>query len=278
MINGARLQMEEVERARRARNEADQRFQDAQRAINEAKQAIVRHDRRSKELKAEIRAAQSTVDDLQDALDRDSVEEGKLDQLKANLEEAKSDYSITAGSYQEAVIAMDKYKVDMAKLSGEWKTIEERLKKARARVAKAKVTVDRMTNQRQAALQDKNSVYETLENAKDEKLQAEEARDKATKTIAEWSEKAAECGPRVPIDPMDTSVTLQTKYEKLSKDLRNYETKSVLPVTYESGQQIANLAIGWVVTKPRLRRIWLRRPRHTMRHSSGRQKRRSLRR
>jgi len=220
-----RLQEEKIKHLEREYSEIDKRYRDSRNAEKAYNEAIVRHTRRSRELKADIQNAESVVDQLQDAIDRDSIEEGKLDELKKSLEETQREKALHEGSYEDSVLAKDKHKAEMNKFRVKMKEIDERLKEAELKVQKAEARLPKLVNQRQLALQDKNSTIETLQGIKEDKAQLERDRAEKAPVVAEFREKATKIGPRVTISPGETTDSLYQMAEKLTEDVKKFEKR-----------------------------------------------------
>lgn len=214
-------------------------------------QAIVRHQRAVRELKIALQRAETIVEELQDALDQDAVEEGRLDVLKSGLKEAESDKTVEANSYEEAVIGRDKLselmKIKVEQLQG----IDARMAEAEVKVRKAESKALRLSNQRQSALQEKNSTIQLLEDAKDRKKTIEEARQENAGRVASFIEQASQFCARVPIDPGETAKSLDSKLRKFTADIERYEAKSV-GVNLNGYYSTTNMTIGSAVTDRRL--------------------------
>ncbi|MCJ1246552.1 Structural maintenance of chromosomes protein 6 [Trapelia coarctata] len=220
-----RLQQEKIKHLEREWNELGKRCRDSQNAEKACNEAIFRHNRRSRELKAAVENAEAVVDQLQDAIDRDSIEEGRLDELKKSLEETQREKALHEGSYEDSVLAKDKHKAEMNKFRVVMKEIDERLKEAESKVRKAEARLPKLVNQRQLALQDKNSTIQALQDVNEDKAQLERDRAEKVPVVAEWAEKAAKIGPRVDISPGETSDSLYQKAEKLTEDVKKFEKR-----------------------------------------------------
>lgn len=225
MTYTASLQEQKIKHLESEYDEIDRRHRHSQNAEKSCKEAIVRHQRRSRELKVAVEDAESIVDQLKDAIDRDSIEEGKLDELKKSLEEAKQEQAIDEGSYEDSVIAKDKHMAEMNKFRAEMKEIDGRLQAAESKVQKAEARLPKLVNQRHLALQDKNSTIQALQDVKDDKAQLERDRAEKIPVVAEWKEKATKIGARVRITPGETTDSLYKKAEKLTQDVNNFEKR-----------------------------------------------------
>ncbi|MCJ1390845.1 Structural maintenance of chromosomes protein 6 [Xylographa bjoerkii] len=205
--------------------ELDRRYREAQNAVDECQKAIVRHHRRSKELQDDIRRMESAVDDLQDAIDLGAGQEGKLEALKKSLEETTEEQTMLEGSYEESVLAKDKFMAQMrecqemmAVTDARYAEVELKLKKAEKRSAK-------LVEQRHIALQEKNAAIEALRVAMEGLKELQDDRGKQVETVATYIEGATKVGPRVPIPPGETVKGIENKLNKVIQDCDAYEKK-----------------------------------------------------
>ena len=196
-----------------------------QRAEEECNKAITRHHRRTAELKAEVRRAESVLDELQDAMDKDAVQEGRLDTLKEGLAEAERDKTRLESSYQESVIARDKHMADMNDCRQELTDLDKRVEEAQLKVKKAERKMSRLTEQRLSALRDKNSTIFQLQEARDTKLDLEQGREEKVALIAEFVEAASKVCPRIPIDPEETGPSLEKKLKQVQESIEKFEAR-----------------------------------------------------
>ena len=176
-------------------------------------------------LKMELQQAENTVDELQDALDQDAVEEGRLDFLKGQLTEAKEEKGTHENSYGESVIAKDKnnelLRVSRENMASKDVIIED----ANAKVLKAETRAAKCASQRSSALSDKNAAFDSVEAGKLEREQYKRERDEESQRVGEFTQKASRFCPRVPVDEGETGNSIDLKLEKLNKDLKDADKK-----------------------------------------------------
>lgn len=172
-----------------------------------------------------MQQAENIVDELQDALDQDAVEEGRLDVLKDQLTEANDEKSTHEASYGESIIAKDKnnelLRVSREKMASKDVIIED----AKAKVLKAESRAAKCASQRSSALRDKNAALESVESEKLEREQYEREREEESQRVDEFSRKANDFCPRVPVDEGETGDSIDRKLEKLDKDLKDAEKR-----------------------------------------------------
>ena len=195
--------------------------------LKESEQAIVRHHRESRDLKVAMQRADSVVEDFQEALDRDAVEEGRLDVYKASLEEAIADKDQNENFYEEAIIARDKLMDAMKTHLDKIKIVDTRIAEMNVRVEKLGTKALKLSDQRQTALQKKNASIQLLDDAKKERKALESERITKAEMVANYTEQASEVGTRISIERGETAATIEKKLEKLMADNQRYEARYV---------------------------------------------------
>lgn len=198
---------------------------DKQVNLKACEQAIVRHRRESKGLSIAVQGAKSIVDELQDALDRDVIEEGRLDVLKEHLAEAKEEVTTHEASYEDSVVAIDKAKEASKGSRDQMTTLDARIAEMEAHISKADNKATRVSAQRDGALHLKNSAYESIDKAVLYKETVEKQRAGKVDVVAQFTEQANNICARVAVDAGETGDSLDKKLKKLSADLKKYEDK-----------------------------------------------------
>lgn len=203
-------------------------MRECQTSLTNCEQAITRHRRQSRDLKVEVNRLDDDVARLQEAIDRDSLEEGKLDELKKQLSGAKQNVDTQQAQFGDSVLAVDRARDALKPLRDQMKAIDVELAEVQAKIGKAeKRQVDRSL-QREAALRDKNFAFSEIDRAKASQVAAQKRRVDHEETVRIYSGKAGEICPRVPIDRGETCGSLEKKLEKLQADLNRAETRFVL--------------------------------------------------
>lgn len=190
-----------------------------------SEQAIVRHRRESRELRVEMQRLEADVEVLQDALDSDSLEEGKLDALKEGLEEAKGELDTHQASYGDSVVAYDKAKDALKACREKMKTVDDEIAEIQAKIRKAEHKAMKLSERRDAALRDKNAAFAELESGQKSRQDAEKRRVDQAETIDIYTEQANKVHPRVAVEENETPASLERKLVKLQDDLRRWETR-----------------------------------------------------
>ena len=195
--------------------------------LKSCEQAIARHKKDVMRLKIEVQKAETTVDELQDALEEDSVEEGRLESLKQELEDAREEKIGHEASYEESVNAKDKNRESLENARHKMAKIDAHFKEAEAKVLKSESKLTRCVNQRSSALTEMNAAYESVQAAKEELETIKEEREQIVRRVEEFTTQANDICPRVPVEHGETYDSLEHKRQKLQKDLSNAERRYV---------------------------------------------------
>ena len=206
-------------------NQLERSLQEKQKCLTRCEQAIVKNKRDAQHLKIEMQQAENIVDELQDALDQDAIEEGRLDVLKNQLTEANEEKSTHEASYEESIIAKDKNN-ELLKTSREkMASMDVIIEDAKAKVLKAESRAAKCLSQRSSALRDKNAAFDSVESEKLEREQYERERDEESQRVDEFTRKANDFCPRVSVDEGETGDSIDLKLDKLNKDLKDAEKR-----------------------------------------------------
>ena len=209
--------------------------------LRSCEQAIAKQKKDAMRLKIDVQQAETKVEELQDALEEDSVEEGRLESLKQQLEDAREEKIGHEGSYEESVMAKDKNKESLENARNEMARIDAQLKEAEVKVLKAESKLTRCVNQRSSALTEMNTAYESVEAAKEELETIREEWEELVRCVEDFTMKANEICPRVPVEHGETYHSLASKISKLKKDLTNAERRYARADTYSS---VTSLTVG----------------------------------
>lgn len=172
-----------------------------------------------------MQRAESIVDKLQDALDNDAVEEGRLEALKTQLLEAQNEVTNHEGSYEDSVIALDKVRESMRVSRNQLKVLDDRVLDAEAKIRMAESEATKLSDKREAALKNKNAAVEAAKKAVLNKTLLEPQRAAQFETLTQFLGEANAICRRVPVDPGETSDSLEKKQKKLHDDLMRYEAR-----------------------------------------------------
>lgn len=170
-----------------------------------------------------MQRAEDLAEKRQDELERDSVQDGRLEALKAALTEAEEEKSIFEGSYQDAIIQKERLNEIANKLNVELKAFDDEIKDMGAKIRKAEINASKLAQARHSALQEKNQAIQKIEDAKADKEREERKRQTQVERVNLWTSQAAQICTRVPVEPGETPASLDKKLEKLHQDIRRFE-------------------------------------------------------
>lgn len=203
----------------------EQQQRDKKANIRVCDQAIASHRKETSNLRVAAQRAESIVDKLQDALDNDAVEEGRLEALKTQLLEAQNEVTNHEGSYEDSVIALDKVRESMRLSRNQLKVLDDRVLEAEVKIRMAENKATKLSDKRETALKIKNAAVEAAKKAVLNKTLLEPQRAAQFETLTQFLGEANAICRRVPVDPGETSDSLEKKQKKLHDDLVRYEAR-----------------------------------------------------
>lgn len=220
-----RSQKDTIYRLKSELNDLHHEKRDRAAALNACEQGLHRHKRESNSLRVAMQSAQRIVDDLQDALENDAVEEGRLEALKTQLVEAQEEVGTCEASFEDSVLEIDKIRESMGVSRRRMKNLDLQIAGFKARLDKAEKAAAKASTRRQTALHDKNEVINKEEEAVRQKATLEHERQEKVGVVAAFIEEASKICARVPVEAEQTCSSLDKKLQKLNADLRKYEEK-----------------------------------------------------
>ncbi|KAI9743277.1 MAG: Structural maintenance of chromosomes protein 6 [Claussenomyces sp. TS43310] len=206
-------------------NQLETRRHNLLQAVQRCSQAIIRQKRTDGELQMQFQRAEDQVDRIQEELDRDNVEDGRLDALREYLMEVSEELRVHEGSYGEAVLAKEKQNVMSSGLKKVHDAVKERIADHEARIKKAEHKVRRIQQARQIALQEKNIALDTIQDARKVKEAAEQKREKQAARVADFIEQATKVCQRVSVEAGMTAASLDARLTKIRDTLKTYNRR-----------------------------------------------------
>lgn len=210
----------------------EQRLNASRADLQRCKQALVRHKTQEDELQIQLQRLDDQVEELTEALERNAVQDGRLDVLKVALQDAEGEKRVSEASFEESVAAMsaimNKLKASRRELASKDTEItaqEEQVKIAESESSKVK-------EQRRLALAEKNAAVTRVDDLKQAKSRIVIKREEIAARILDYSEQASIVSLRVPVDEGETPNSLDHKLERLQKDLDRFNNQSVFLSLY----------------------------------------------
>ena len=215
----------ERDRLRSELHDLEQTVRERQTSLKNCEQAITRQVRQIRELKVEIDRLDEDVLGLQEVIDRDSLEEGKLDEYKKQLDGAKQTVATQEAQFGDSVLASDKARDAMKPLRDQMKAIDDEAAEVKAKIEKAEKRRMERSLQRDAALREKNAAFSEIDHARVSEGEARAQSADRQETIDLYTNEAKKICLRVPVDKGETCGSLEKKLEKLQADLQRADSR-----------------------------------------------------
>jgi structural maintenance of chromosomes protein 6 len=202
--------------------ETERKIEVSRSRLDRCKEALSRHKKQEKELEIIVQRLDEQVEETSDAIGRDTVEEGRLEELRNFLqgdEEQRIVHNASikdAADQMEAILAKLKAtKREMANKDADIAALEEQQKIAENEQAKVK-------EQRRRLLSEKNAAINHVAVLKQEYVQMEQKRDQLVARVLDYSEQASKVSPRVLVDEGETTNSLDKKLDRLHRDMQRF--------------------------------------------------------
>lgn len=201
---------------------AEQELVSARNRHVQAQQALRAHDNQLSNLRIRVQEAQERVDLLEDAIKDDSVENGRLDQLRILLQDAKNENTVHENSYQDSVIDRDDKKQLLDQARDKCSEMDNQISRAEAGVEKAKVAAQTADKKRSRDLGDKNNAFAHIEDAQADRATLERRMREVEEEVVNYTEQARQVCERVNLPEGETAESLGRKFEKLKAELKRW--------------------------------------------------------
>jgi chromosome segregation ATPase len=235
----ARMQTDRAEQVRRAKeNESharrelaqlQQKFKDAQGVLKVADQAIVRWDRANKDLRRRKQQADDAVEAMQNEIENNRPQDGKIQELRSQLQSVVEDVAATQRSYQDGVDWKDRLNGQATGPDGLKAKADAALRDyqtAKMQIEKAENRKAQLNTDRERALREKNRALEEIDIAKAGLRSAETDRDEQIGTVATFVGHAEQVCPRVPVDGDVTTLILDKRLEQFRAEFERVQREA----------------------------------------------------
>ncbi|KAH0018210.1 DNA repair protein Rad18, partial [Aureobasidium melanogenum] len=161
------IAQERLNDAKRDLQEAENNLRTLETALTRAKQAKVRYDRETADLRQQTQRCEDRIEQLQGELDADAVNDtGALDELHAQYNEAEQNLQAANDTMMDSVNALDKLGQDNRLIKQQLDAATREVEEAQARLTKAQKRLEDKTTQREYALRKKNEALEMVDLAR----------------------------------------------------------------------------------------------------------------
>lgn len=211
--------MSELTQCKRDLQVAENEFRDRQTRLTRANQALQKHKRDVKNLQYDAQRAQEEADGMHDALEAEIPQDGRLEDLERQLQEAQATKETNKNMYEDCQTERDRLDGEHQQRKNRQTEVEKELAEVNARISKAQVRTNRMQEKRDAALHEKNQAFEALEEARAQLESYKRQRDELEEYVGDLRKEASEVGLRPQIPSGETVESLGRKYEKLKAEM-----------------------------------------------------------
>lgn len=243
-----RMQSDRAEQIRRAKESEDHAkrelaaLQRDARGLQEthkvASQALNRWERRNKELRVRKQQADDAVEAMQNEIENNRPQDGKLQELQSQLATVNEDVTATQSSYQDAIDWKDRLNDQDAELKARYTTALQEYQTVEKQIEKAESKKSKIENDRVNALREKNLALEEIDSAKASLAEHEARRDtQRTRVQVEFVSEAEKICRRIPVEE---GVTTDMLDKRLDKFMKEYERAQM-----EAGGTREELTVAW---------------------------------
>lgn len=250
-----RMQTDRAEQIRRTKENEDhakrdmEQLKQKQRELNQvlktAEQALVRWERANREMRVAKQHADDAVEAMQNEIELNRPQDGKIQELRSQLQSVMEDIDATQRSYQDGVDWKDRLNEQATGPNGlkakadtalrEYQTVKAEIDKAENRRAKYE-------NDRVHSLRSKNLALEQIDNAKDRHRRAEEARDAHKQHVEMFVGEAEKICRRIPVEEGVTADMLDRRIDKFMADYQRVQreaggTREELTLAYQTARR-----------------------------------------
>ncbi|KAF7883857.1 hypothetical protein EAF00_011169 [Botryotinia globosa] len=197
----------------------------AQQRVQEADRAIQQHKVAQGRLKIRLQKAEELVESLENEYSNLNIEDGYLDSLKAQLEEANDNVTHYENAYGATTLARTEYNTTSLGCKNAYRAAKKRVESHEKLIADANQKVKAKEQARAIALGEKNAAIAQVGVYKDYKREAETKLADTETRVKEYMEAATQICARIPVPPQETRASLEAKYKSITDQLSQYSRK-----------------------------------------------------
>ena len=214
-----------LERLKCELRDHDEQHRHLQRVLEDCTKALARHTKEARILKIAVQRADDEADRVQDAFDKDAVEEGRLEALKEGLAKAQAEKDTFESMYQECVITKDTHQAEMKILLDQSRKAADRVTTMEVEIRLLRKASEEAIEARSTVLVAQNEAFAKLEIAGTQQKELEHQRTQQAERVEQFQNQARQICSRVVVDPGETTTSLDKKLAKLQADIERYEQR-----------------------------------------------------
>ncbi|KAJ9604138.1 Structural maintenance of chromosomes protein 6 [Cladophialophora chaetospira] len=220
-----RQQEDALSECKAQRLRADKELQSGRSRRVKAQQEANQHEKTTRRLTVALQEAQTRLDDLNDAIENDTAESGKLDQLQKALEADRQQKEVHESSYQDSVNNVDEKTNDLHAATAKCNDMDRRIEQADALAEQAKTAAQQADKTRSRDLKNKNDAFEKVRDAQADRGQVEQNLERIETEVADYTKQALSISERIHVPEGETHNGLEKKYKKLKEDHTRYQNQ-----------------------------------------------------
>lgn len=210
----------DVQSAQRAVDLAEQTHQAARRAHEQAKQAVVAHKREGSRLKVAHQQADDAVVEIQNEIDANRPQDGKLQELEAQLQEAQAEHEAAKASLQDAMDAKIELDEKAQTLKQTMDQAQREVDGVQALLDEAEKQIEERKEDRNVALFAKNAALNDIMIIKEHHERLQEKVTTQEQQVEAFSRQALQISERVRVEEGQTPDMLDQLLDRLGEDVK----------------------------------------------------------
>ena len=218
-----------LDQQRQALHQYDGRLSKLREDVEKAKQALTLYKREAHELREAANRAEEDANDLQASLEQGMPQQGRLDQLKKDLQELEDERVKHENIYGQCVVALDAIKAKRQEDFKRTKDLPARIAVANRKVDDVEIRFREVQNVRSNALVKKNELFAAKEELERERDDPDSglmiAINRVKEIVGQFIAHATEYGDRVPIADNENPTNIKAMYEKIENDINVQEAR-----------------------------------------------------
>ncbi|KAJ6153787.1 hypothetical protein N7470_006746 [Penicillium chermesinum] len=220
-----RSQEEVVQDLKGHLKELKQDLETARSRVEACKREIAAHDGRERELKLEMQQKEDERERLREALENGN-EASQIDMLQNLLANTEGEIETHRGSLNDCQAAKAEIIQELKLLRRGLGAQDQKITELEQNARVAESERSRVDARKHEIITEKNSAIAMIQQRQAEVRRLQEKWQKSTERVQEFTTKAELVSTRrVPIDEGETPTSLDTKLERLQRDLNNYNAQ-----------------------------------------------------
>ncbi|KAL4911815.1 hypothetical protein BDW62DRAFT_196104 [Aspergillus aurantiobrunneus] len=217
-----RVQRDAVANLRRVLSNREEELRSAQSHLTRCKQARERYERRKNDLRVENQRKEDRVEELEEALQKESGEDGDLEILHAALRETEEERQLNEGSLKDCADAMTDIMQYLKEIRQEISAKDAEITRFKEEFKIAESEQHMIADKWRKNIGEKSTTLELIKEFNRSRDRIRQKKEEAVARVLDYCEKAGLVSERVKIDQGETAVSLDSKLDRLHRDIQRY--------------------------------------------------------